>query len=402
VGADNRVCLTLADSGGGSGTYRASLGTLVAGVATEGRIIRFDDNTGRLPRQSGVLMKQNPASFNASALSGTYAFGIVGVDSNGGRNAGAGVFTANGAGTLSNLSEDFDSVGGPTGVLTGSGSYTMATNAPGGRGTATVTINVPGGTATSHSVLYMVSSSEVLLMNTDALGSNTPILSGEVKKQTGPFTANSLDNSDYVFYATGIDGSNGGNITALGHAAFTTNGNATVTLDQNDNGTSNPESIQSTVVTIASNGRMTATGLGMNPPVFYLVNSTSGFLVGTDTSAVFGFVEKQTGGPFNAASISGQFFFGGDAPTTGVSYDSGTATFDGVSTITGNDDSSGPNGLKKEVLSPSTGGTYSFSNTSTPVGKGTVGTNSIAYVISGSKLVFMNTGTDPEVFVIQK
>jgi len=69
--SDNRVCLTLANSGGGVQTFRASLGTLVAGVATQGRIIRFEDNTGRRPRQSGVLMKQDPTSFGATTSAGT-------------------------------------------------------------------------------------------------------------------------------------------------------------------------------------------------------------------------------------------------------------------------------------------------------------------------------------------
>jgi hypothetical protein len=418
VGADNRVCLTLADSGGGSGTYRASLGTLVAGVATEGRIIRFDDNTGRLPRQSGVLMKQDPTSFNAGALSGPYAFGIVGVNSNGGRNAGAGVFTANGAGTLSNLSEDFDSVGGPTGVLTGSGSYTMATNAPSGRGTATVTINVSGGTATSHSVLYMVSSSEVLLMNTDALGSNTPILSGEVKKQTGPFTQTPLNGNSYIFSTEGLSNSDGSNQATLGHITLTTSGsttNGSFSGFIDDNG--NPENPVSGTTLIGTNGRMTLlTGGGSNPPIFYFVNSSSAFIVDTSSSVAFGSFEQQTG-PFGTASISGPYFFGSEAPTTGSGYSSGTAIFTpATGVITGTEDSSRSDGLRPSnpISNNGTPVTYCFAPStctpaSTATGQGNVG-GSLAYIISASKLIFMDTsnqngGTGPvnrNFVVIQK
>jgi large repetitive protein len=392
VGSDNRVCLTLADSGGGIGTYRASLGTIVAGVATEGRIVRFDDNTGRGPRQSGVLMKQDPTSFNAAAFSGTYAFGLVGVDSNGGRNAGAGVFTANGAGTLSNLSEDFDNVGGASGVLTGSGSSTMAAN---GRGTSTVTINVSGGTATSHSVLYTVSSSEILIMTTDSLASNTPILSGEVKKQTGPFTQTSLDGNSYVFSFVGLNNSDGTNEATLGHFIFTTNGNATGVID--DNG--NPEQAVAGTFTIASNGRVIlSSGGGSHPPIFYLVNSSLAFVVDTGGSVASGFLEKQTGGPFSTASISGPYFFGAEAPTTGSSYSSGTANFNAATgVITGNEDSSRSDGLKANdpISNNGTAVTYCFAtSTCTPAttaaGQGNVG-GSLAYIISPSKIIFVDT-----------
>jgi hypothetical protein len=407
VGSDNRVCLTLAITGGGALTFRAAVGTLVSGVATEGRIIRFNDNNGQRARESGVLMKQDPTSFNANQFSGTYANGFVGVDSNGGRFASAGLLTSNGAGTLSNISTDFDDAGSTGNLTGGSGSYSMATNALSGRGTATITIT---GAGTSNLVLYMVSSSEILGTTTDSLISGKPITSGELKKQTGPFSTAALNNNGYVFYVTGVNPSNGGgNVTVVGQATFTTNGNAAVTIDENNNGTSKPEQTGSAIFTVASNGRMTVTGLGSTPPVIYLIDSNSGFSVGTDNGVPFGFVEKQTGGPFSTASISGQFFFGGDAPTTGRSYDSGTVTFDGAGGITGSDDKSGPNGLGKDVLSPSNGGTYSFSTTSTPQGKGTVSTDSMAaYVISGSKIVFIRwlanstALKDPELFVVQK
>jgi hypothetical protein len=110
----------------------------------------------------------------------------------------------------------------------------------------------------------------------------------------------------------------------------------------------------------------------------------------------------QIGSNFQTSSIPGSFFLGGDAPTTGVSYNSGTANFNkpanGTSSVNGKSYDSGPNGLKTENIS----GGYSFSVASSPVGKGTVGPNSIAYAISVTKLVFMSTGADPEIFVGQK
>ena len=112
-----------------------------------------------------------------------------------------------------------------SGELTGgTGSYSLATNAANGRGTGSVSIDWPG---TDDFVLYMVSSSEALAMTTDTLTPNTPILSGEIKLQTGPFSTSMLDNSNYVFYGTGIDSNDGANATILGQIATTTNGVAT-------------------------------------------------------------------------------------------------------------------------------------------------------------------------------
>jgi hypothetical protein len=155
VGADNRGCLTLSDSGGGLKTFRFSVGTIVNNVATEGRIIRFDDTSGNGRAQSGFLMKQDPTSFNAASLNGNYAYGELGVDSIGGRFAGAGALTSNGTGSFTNISGDFDDAGIVSGNATGgSGSYTIATS---GRGTATPSITVLGKPSTSNLVLYMVS-----------------------------------------------------------------------------------------------------------------------------------------------------------------------------------------------------------------------------------------------------
>jgi hypothetical protein len=251
--------------------------------------------------------------------------------------------------------------------------------------------------------VYMVSSGQALMMSTDSSFAGNTIFSGQLKKQTGPFTATTLDGNDYVDYLEGI-GSNGGNATGIAQLTFTTSGNFTLTRDQNDNGTLGTEKVGPVTVTIAASGRatFTGTGAGNHPAIVYLIDSNTGFIVGTSGAVESGFGEKQTGGPFSNASISGPFFFGGDAPIPGVQYQSGTATFDGAGKVNGTGDNSGPNGLGTDIISPTTGGTYSFSATSTPQGKGTVGNNSIAYAISGSKLIFMSTGPSPEIFIIQK
>ena len=74
VGADNRGCLTFVNSSGGVMTYRIALGTLSMGVATQGTLTVFVDDTGNAARLSGILMLQNSAFFSTSSVSGNYVF----------------------------------------------------------------------------------------------------------------------------------------------------------------------------------------------------------------------------------------------------------------------------------------------------------------------------------------
>lgn len=285
----------------------------------------------------------------------------------------------------------------------------MASN---GRGTFTITIDGQ----TGNLVVYVVSSSEHLSMSTDLVDPTHPIQSGENKLQTtAAFPTYPPDGNEYAFYATGIDSSNGGSTAYVGQTTFTnTSGTATVTLDVNDNGTEATETSGSAVFTIAPSGRMTGTGegLGNKPPIIYLIDLTQGFIVGTDPYASSGYVQQQTGGPFSTSSLSGQAFFGGRAPATGSSYDSGTVSFVSSSgTITGTDDSSSPNFASNCTQNCGSGlhPNSAFSNNGTPVpytfsatssftptapGQGLFGNNILAYIVSVSplKVIFMQIG----------
>jgi hypothetical protein len=176
------------------------------------------------------------------------------------------------------------------------------------------------------------------------------------------------------------------------------------------------------VFSVASNGRVTATGsiLGYSF-VTYMVDSTQGFVVGLDPLASSGYIQKQTLSSFSTSTISGQFFFGGGAPTDGGEYDSGTANFTVGSpsgTIAGTDDGSSPDYL---IDCPQSGGctggglqpngafsgAYNFTTAPTAPGQGNIGSQTIAYIISPSKIVMMQTGTSQsqnsaEIYIIQQ
>ena len=383
MGADNRGCLTLVDSSGSTLTFHIAVGMLsgTPAIATQGRISASNENTGQEFRGAGVLMQQSASAFNLSAINGTYAFGREGIDASGGRYAIAGLSTADGKGNLSNIRADYDDAfSGPATVSGGSGTYSVAAN---GRGTFTITTDGQ----TGNLVAYVVSSSELLSMSTDFVDSTHPLQSGENKLQTAAsFATYPPDGSEYAFYATGIDSSNGGGITYLGQATFTgTSGTATVTQDMNDEGVEEAETNGPALFTIAPSGRMIGTGAGLGnyPPIVYLVDPTQGFIVGTDNFVSSGYFQQQTGGPFSTSSFSGQAFFGGSAPGAGSSYDSGTVSF--VSS----------NG---SAISNGTPVPYTFSATSsfmpTAAGQGLLGNNVLAYIVSVSplKVIFMQLG----------
>jgi hypothetical protein len=318
---------------------------------------------------------------------------------------------------LSNISLDYDdeitgagNVPGP-----GSGTFSLATNAQGGRGTIQTTITVSSSAVTDHFVEYVVSPSEILSMSTDPIDSTHPIQSGEVKLQTGsPFPTTTLDNKNYVLSMSGVDGSNGGSMTQLGLVTFGTSGNAGITFDTNDNGTEQAEqhnALGSGIsFDVTSTGRTTILGTGGTAPILYLVDSTQGFLVSTKpagSTISSGYFQQQTG-----SSLPTQAFFGGTAPTTGSQFDSGTAVFNAgnpalTGTLSGTDDGSSPanNGGLNPNSPIENNGTpiaYTFvasnpppnvaSFSPTAPGQGLFGSDILAYIVSPTKVVFMQIG----------
>lgn len=408
VGADYRGCMTLANSNGGTQTFRFALGTVSGGAATQGSMVEFVDNTGESSRTQGVLLQQSTTAFNPSSFNGTYVWSEDGVDYMGGAFVTAGEITANGVSSLSNGAEDYDdTLEGAQSVTGITGTFSVATNAPGGRGTSQVMVPLSGGgAATSNSVFYIVSPSEFLSMSTDFIGTYTTIVSGQAKLQTGPFTATMLDNAGYVLAVSGMDGSNGGNATGLTQITVTTGGAATFTKDVNDNGTENPEATGSFTFNIAATGRTTLTsGSSELPQVIYLVNATQGFSVTANAAglAVFsGYVQKQTGSPYSNTTVPATAFVGGGAPNSGSPYDVMAVTFNTAgATISGFDDDSSPNndnGLNPNEAIQSVPYSFAaFSNsvgtfTPTTTGQGIIANDVLAYIISPTQMVFMNIG----------
>ncbi|HUB03166.1 MAG TPA: putative Ig domain-containing protein [Terriglobales bacterium] len=299
---------------------------------SNGRVMYYDSSN---TKQVGALRQQDTTAFSTGKISGEYAFGLIGVDGTGtNRFAVAGQFDSNGSGALTGIA-DGDSIGTVSRQVTLSSSdLTVASN---GRGT--VTLKFVGGSMnfSLDFVFYVVSASELIMMEDDGPKTGNPLLVGRALQQsTNAFTDSSLDANAIVgvqsLTTTGKPSVMGGIATANGSGT-----SISFSFDQNQGGTVGTVS-GSDSYAVASNGRVTLSGgaLGANEPVFYLIAPNEGFVVGTDTAVTFGQFYAQTGSGFSASSLNGTYTGGSDHPQTDtVSEEVDSVTADGTSALTG-------------------------------------------------------------------
>ena len=398
VGSDNRGCMTLVNSAGTTTTFRFALGSITGtpGIASKGRMEEFDDATGTGTRAAvGEIRLQDPTSFLTAQFSGPYVFGFYGQDNGGVRFAVAGTFSTDGLGAITGGAFD-SNVGGTLGTNTpiSGGSYNVG---PNGRGTLSVAIS---SNAANHLAMYMINSSDAFFVTTDSLAL-APIFSGEAQRSAAAFTTLSLSGT-MVFHLSG-DSSNMGHDAVLALATADGTGNLTsFHIFQNIQGVFTTHTVTTGTYSVASNGRVTLSGVGLNPPpVLYLSAQNQGFAVGTGPFAEIGKFEQQTGGPFSNASFSGAYFFGTETPvspfnlveTGTLAADSSTATV-----ATTSDQANDGDG----ILVPNS--TFSYTFAFAPDGTGNIGgSTTTSILISPRRLVYMqNTQLPPIVFIIEK
>lgn len=369
-----------------SHTYAIALNTSY----TNGRIIYYENST---LMASGPLRKQTTSAFSTSKISGDYAFGLIGADGGGpaavSRFGMAGEFNSNGSGKLNGM-VDADADGTPYPQVTMSATNFSVLSSTTGRGTVSVSYT---GQGTLNYVFYVVSATELLMMETDnaAQTGGNPLLAGHVLAQTGggSFTDSSL-NGTIILGVQGIDNSGtqpAGSVSA-GFITAQGNGNASISLDQNDAGTEGTLAASGTY-SVASNGRIALSGFGKNSPVMYLASANQGFMVGTDNSVIYGQFYAQTGSSFSNSSINGTFTGGSDHPedaSSGSEVDSingnGAGTFNGASL---NDGGGSPNyNSISATYSVSSNGRVTVSQGGNQVG--------IIYIVNSSTLLFMPVG----------
>jgi hypothetical protein len=419
IGSDQRGCMTITTAAG-TQNYRFALGNIAGGVASTGHVIGFDQGG---PFTAGILRKQTTSAFSTSQVTGSYVFGvssILNVAQGGGKFAAVGLLNFS-SGTVTGGEVDLNTNGTldanpanttwPASPLTYSGG-TYSISSTNGRGALSITLNVPGASPI-NTIIYVVSSTEVLILSSDfqtnATGNN--IFAGVALQQSGtPFAANPLFGS-YIGYDSGLGNTGTGRaeITLLGPA---TSGNNTVNVNllRNDGGTFSPGSFSGTY-SVSSTGRMILSG-GGHAPVLYLANDNQAFFLRSNPSVDSGFFESQSGSPFSNSSASGTYAYGPiDPENLNGNYGSGVAIFDpATGSISETDDGNQSGGT------PGLGhtGSLTYSIDSTGLGLSPSGCSisitpatcqTIFYFISPTKAVLINNNpqsTTPKVYLLDQ
>ncbi len=282
-----------------------------------GSIIAYQSNNGF--QGSGVLLKQTTSAFSLSKITGPYALGLIGVDQGGNRFGLAGAFTANGTADLTSGqldANDNGKVNGGNGIgspMTFSSSDVSTVNTTTGRGTVGIDVT---GVGTLNFAYYVVSATQLLLIQTDAIsGPGGSLFTGQILQQSGTFSDASL-NGVSVIEVQGLDTSNSP-ATPDAQAGFFTanssNDSFSVAIDENDGGTMESDS-GSGSYSVAANGRVTLTGAGNHPPELYMIAKNQAFVLGTDGIVSFGTLTPQQAITFSDSSFSGNYLGGSEQP----------------------------------------------------------------------------------------
>ena len=409
LSSDGRGTLTFG-SLSGSPTYDFAIDA----TGAHGRLIEAD-STG--VHGSGQLELQSVSTCTSSTISGEYAFGASGYSSapsGGSFTAGpvamAGRFTAAG-GNLGSAEMDANDPGRglvqePQNALSG----TYQTTSQAARCTIALT---PSTLPHMTFSVYPVSSTEAFLVETDTASgssSSTPFLTaGTLRQQAGyPFTGVSGGlNGTSVGALSGQFSSGSGyiaddavvSISVVGAASFNLSGT------ENRGGTVSVISQTGTFINADQFGRIGSQGLNSEiDPVFYTISANEAFVVGgVIGNPMFGLLEPQTAGPFSAGTVTATLVEGTLAPSVNSVPDlSGVLTFDGVSNVSGTEDTATTSGQTVT-------GTYKLTSTGATDGSGTATLSSPAaftgafYIVSPTKIVMVSTtsgDTNPVMIVI--
>ena len=143
-------------------------------------------NAGDAQSGSGFFVKQTPADFVQASLAGSFAFGTLGVQSDGTRMGLAGTVTFDAGGLVTDGHADSNGGNALTDAVLAGNLGPPDSNT--GRGTLILTATAAGGNQTFHFAYYVVSKDRLLLVTTD----QAPRLAGYMTRQSGPFSKTSM------------------------------------------------------------------------------------------------------------------------------------------------------------------------------------------------------------------
>ena len=393
MGADNRGVMTISGPTG-THSFRFALNLL----GTRGRLISFDQSG---VRGSGILERQDPTAFDPSVLAGGYVLNLAGQDVYGARIGALGLIFPDGSGFISGSSLDVNDGGvvSPT-FATFSGIYDVDST---GRGTMSLSISGFDGGAFNFA-FYVVSANELLLISVDPLSFDNPIFSGPAELQSGAPFATASFHGGSVFSISGTNGT--APEDTVGRFQFDGSSNVSEIFDQNSGGAVTVAGVMTGAYDIELNGRGTLNldnpaGGGATVWYLYAISPNTAFVIDASTSAVaIGEMKSQVAvSPFSNPNIIGTYLFGSGEPIVqSTPLDSGTANFDGGSSLNGLGSVTGAEDISQtSVLSPNQTltGTYSVSSVSNN-GRGVIlltspgGKTVAVWVTSASEFVGLN------------
>jgi hypothetical protein len=388
VGLDNRGTMTITDSNSGTFTYDFAVGASGEAVLAE------LDSSGT--RGGGVMDKADTSAFSSAKIKGAYVMNLFGNDTSGNRVGTAGMFITDGVGAITSGALDTNDAGSATSTSTVTGAYSV-----GGTGRGTFSTN------SVNYAFYIVSANELFIVSTDPPASSNRVVGlAFAQNQTAAPYSNSSFNSPTVFDLNGRSGS--GSVAAVGEIN-PTNNTFSGTFDENNAGTITSSAALSGSFSIAANGRGTFTVTGGSPAtsfVVYMINVNAGLVLDISSASVLsGNLEPQStgaGGVFTAATLQGTFIEGTTTAADPLATNlSGVLSIDGVSAITGTQDTSTStvNSMGQTVA-----GTYTVASS----GRGTITLTSPSaqqlafYIVTNGKIVAIDIGSGaahPDVIV---
>jgi hypothetical protein len=342
-----------------------------------------EDNDTLQTHGAGIMKPANSASFSAGAFNGNYAFLFRGFDLAGSPTAWGGVIHADGVGSITPGTGDYNEAGTFSPGLGLSGDFSFDS---GSRGGASFTFDLPGKSPYTLSYIFrFITSDDIFFVASDPTDATHPRLSGEMILQspTTTFNASALGGPG-VASSTGLNGSNASVLAGLLTPATVgcTPGVAncaTLAYDENNGGAIASPSFTGNFQ-ISANGRVAFTNLGPQGgaervAVAYLTGPSQGFTIGSDAAVTSGILDQQeTGIAFADSSVLGGYTISAAFPAEtavnnviGQVNASGTGSLVGVQTL---DEFTPP-------LTPNVGQSLvaSYANISA-AGRGTLTTNS--------------------------
>ncbi len=249
---------------------------------------------------SGSMDLQNAGAFSNSALAGTFAFALSGVDSAGKALASTGSITTDATGTITTGVEDT----ADNGVIAQSVAITGGSVAVSASGRATISVATASGTV--NFAAYVVDANHLKLVQVDAGGSQ---LAGDAFRQPGTLNNASLS-GPFAFTAAGANVAVGPSTVG---GVFTSNGAGAITggtEDVNDAGsvlTGDPILATSTYSITGVRGTLTLQ-TAQTTLTFAIYPTTSGVqALELDNGFVISGTALQQTGAFSNTSLSGTF-----------------------------------------------------------------------------------------------